>query len=122
VSDIRVLVVDDEDDMRALVSATIEMADEGLMVAGEAADGEEAIAMWREQRPKVVVLDERMPGPSGVETAQRILAEDPEQAIVLFTAYPDPDLFRTAMQLGIRYCLSKPEIRRLPDALWALGA
>jgi DNA-binding NarL/FixJ family response regulator len=120
-SDIRVLVVDDEDDMRALVSATIEMADEGLSVSGEAADGVEAIAMWRAQRPEVVVLDERMPGQSGIQTAERILAEDPDQAIVLFTAFPDPDLFEAATRLGIRVCLAKPDIRHLPGTLWALG-
>jgi YesN/AraC family two-component response regulator len=120
-SDIRVLIVDDEDDMRALVSATIEMAHEGLSVAGEAADGAEAIAMWRAQRPEVVVLDERMPGQSGIQIAERILAEDPDQAIVLFTAYPDPELFASATRLGVRVCLAKPDIRRLPDAIWALG-
>src|SRR5205823_10373712 len=61
VSDMRVLIVDDEEDMRALVRATIEVANAGLSVAGEAASGEAAVSTWREERPEVVVLDQRMP-------------------------------------------------------------
>jgi DNA-binding NarL/FixJ family response regulator len=117
----RVLIVDDEEDMRALVRATIEVANEGLSVAGEAADGEAAIDKWREQRPEVVVLDQRMPGVSGLETAGRILEEHPGQAIVLFSSYLDPDVLAAARRLGIRVCLSKDNIRQLPDVLWHTG-
>src|SRR2546423_1430417 len=92
VSDIRVLVVDDEEDMRALMAATIATANEGLAVAGQASGGEEAIARWREERPEIVVMDQRMPGVTGVQAAERILAEEPDQAIVLFTAYVDAEL------------------------------
>src|SRR3954471_19875886 len=84
VSEMRVLIVDDEEDMRGLVRATIEVANEGLTVAAEAADGETAVSIVREQHPEVVVLDQRMPGVTGLETARRILDEHPEQAIVLF--------------------------------------
>src|SRR5947209_10065646 len=87
VSEMRVLIVDDEEDMRALVRATIEIANEGLTVAAEAADGESAVDIVRAERPEVVVLDHRMPGISGLDTARRILAEHPEQAIVLFSSF-----------------------------------
>ena len=118
-SDLRVLIVDDEEDMRALVRATIEIADEGLSVAAEATDGEDAVSKWRAERPEVVVMDQRMPGVSGLETAERILAEHPEQAIVLFSSYLDPDITRAAARLGIRTCLPKDDIRQLPDVLWS---
>src|SRR3954452_6740164 len=75
VSEMRVLIVDDEEDMRALVRATIEIANEGLTVAAEAPDGETAVDLVRTEHPEVVVLDHRMPGTSGLETARRILAE-----------------------------------------------
>jgi YesN/AraC family two-component response regulator len=119
VSEMRVLIVDDEDDMRALVRATIEIANEGLTVAGEAADGETAVNLVRESRPEVVVLDQRMPGPTGLDTAQRILAEHPDQAIVLFSSYLDRDVLLKAERLGVRMCLAKHDIRQLPDAIWA---
>jgi len=119
VSEVRVLIVDDEDDMRALVRATIEIANEGLSVAAEADDGETAVNTWREERPEVVVLDQRMPGVSGLETAKRILAEYPEQAIVLFSSYLDGDVTREAARMGIRRCLAKDDIKQLPDVLWS---
>ena|SRR5438105_6079460 len=118
-AEMRVLIVDDEEDMRALMRATIDVANEGLLVTGEAVDGEEAVAKWRRDRPEIVVLDQRMPGVTGLEAAGRILAEDPSQAIVLFTAYLDEALAQAAARLGVRACLSKEEIRRLPEILWA---
>jgi DNA-binding NarL/FixJ family response regulator len=117
----RILIVDDEEDMRALVRATIEIANKGLEVSGEAADGEAAIAQWRADRPEVIVLDQRMPGATGLETAQQILAEHPEQAIVLFTAFLDDAIRRSARRLGISV-LAKQDIQRLPQALWDLEA
>ncbi|MBV8387678.1 MAG: response regulator, partial [Acidimicrobiia bacterium] len=87
-----VLIVDDEEDMRALLRSTIEIANQGLHVAGEAADGEDAVKQWRETRPEIVVLDQRMPGATGLEVAEQILAEHPEQAIILLSAYLDPDI------------------------------
>ena len=115
----RVVIVDDEDDMRALVRATIEIANDGLTVTAEASDGETAVSIVREERPEVVVLDHRMPGVSGLETAKRILAEHPDQAIVLFSSYLDRDVRRSAERLGVRVCLAKDDIRQLPDVIWA---
>lgn len=117
-SEMRVLIVDDEDDMRALVRATIEIANEGLKVAGEASDGESAVDIVRSEHPQVVVLDQRMPGISGLDTARRILAENPDQAIVLFSSYLDRDVIVAAQRMGVRMCLAKDDIRQLPDVLW----
>ena len=116
----RTLIVDDEEDMRFLVRAVIEAANNGLSVSGEAADGEEALERWREHRPEVVVLDQRMPGMSGLEVAERILAEHPEQRIILFSAYLDDETAAEASRLGVELCLTKSEYGRLPEALWRL--
>ena len=117
-SEMRVLIVDDEEDMRALVRATIEIANDGLTVAAEAPDGETAMNLVRSERPEVVVIDHRMPGSTGLDTARRILAEHPDQAIVLFSSYLDRDVLLTAERLGIRVCLAKDDIRHLPDVIW----
>ncbi len=117
-SEMRVLIVDDEEDMRALVRATIEIANDGLMVAGEVADGATAVEFVRDEHPQVVVLDHRMPGITGLDTARRILAENPDQAIVLFSSYLDHDVIVAAQRIGVRMCLPKDHIRHLPDALW----
>jgi DNA-binding NarL/FixJ family response regulator len=119
---LRALIVDDDDDMRFLVRMTIEVANHGLSVAGEASSGDEALASIDADRPGVVVLDYRMPGMSGLETAEAILANDPDQPIVLFSAYLDTDTVDRAKQLGVRTCLAKTEVDRLPETLWQLAA
>lgn len=113
-----VLVVDDEPDMRVLVHAVIDTANQGLRVVGEAASGEEAIRRWREIRPDVILLDHRMPGMSGLEAAERILAEEPEQWIILFSAYLDSATIARAEELGIREWLGKDNVAAIPEALW----
>jgi DNA-binding NarL/FixJ family response regulator len=112
------LIVDDEPDMRFLVRRTVE-AGGHLSVVGEASTGDEAIRRFRELRPDAIVLDQRMTGLSGLDTAERILAEEPGQVIVLFTALYDADLARRAAEVGIRACLSKTELSCLVAALLA---
>src|SRR5579864_2351812 len=83
------LIVDDEEDIRMLVRLTIERADEPLEIIGEATTGEQAVEFCRETRPDVILLDYRLPGISGLDVAELILAEQPDQRIVLFSAYLD---------------------------------
>jgi two-component system, chemotaxis family, chemotaxis protein CheY len=110
-----VLIVDDEPDIRLLVRYLVEKAD--WSVAGEASSGEEAVDRWRQLRPDVVVLDQLMPGISGLEVAARILAEAADQPIVLFTHMKDERLVRAAAEIGIRACLSKGNLHGLMPAL-----
>jgi DNA-binding NarL/FixJ family response regulator len=117
----RALIVDDDDDMRFLVRTIIEAANEGLAVAGEARDGDEAVERWRSVRPDVVVLDYRMPGRTGLDVAAEILAEQPDQSIILFSAYLDDDTRQRADDIGVRACLSKDAYDELPAALWRYG-
>lgn len=117
----RTLIVDDDEDMRFLLRALIERSDKGLMVAAEASGGDEAIEQWRAVRPDVIVLDHRMPGRTGLQVAEQILAETPGQSIILFSAYLDADLVTRASAVGIRACISKDRYDDIPDALWRYG-
>jgi CheY-like chemotaxis protein len=119
---LRALIVDDDSDMRYLVRMTIEVANHGLEVAGEVDSGEAALESVEQDRPGVVVLDHRMPGLTGLETAQRLLADDPRQPIILFSAYLDADTIAQANALGVRACLDKNDVDQLPEALWQLAA
>lgn len=110
-----VLIVDDESDIRFLVRRLVEKAD--WRVAGEATSGAEAVTRCRELHPDVVVLDQRMPGLTGLETAARILAENRAQVIILFTLVKDEALTRRATALGVRTCLSKNDLNDLMPAL-----
>jgi YesN/AraC family two-component response regulator len=113
-----VLIVDDERDMRSLLRMLIDEANHGLKVVGEAEDGVGALQQWRQQRPTVIVLDNRMPGMTGLEIAEEILRHEPEQPIVLFTAYADHVTVATAASLGVQ-CLDKTELSRIPASIWA---
>ncbi len=119
---LRALIVDDDSDMRLLVRMTIEVANHGLAVSGEAVDGTEAIAVFERDRPEVIVLDNRMPGLSGIETARQILRDHPEQSIILFSAYLDAATVAEATALGVRACIDKTDVDQLPAALWQLAA
>src|SRR5689334_25260849 len=101
-----VLIVDDERDMRTVLRLLIDEANHGLKVVAEAEDGVEALQQWRQRKPTVIVLDNRMPGMTGLEIAEEILRHEPDQPIVLFTAYADHVTVETAASLGVR-CLSK---------------
>jgi DNA-binding NarL/FixJ family response regulator len=117
----RALIVDDDDDMRFLLRVLIETANEGLAVAGEARTASEAVSQWREHQPDVVVLDQRMPDRSGLDVAAEMLAERPDQSIILFSAFLDDETIARAEALGVRACLSKDRYDELPAALWHYG-
>jgi len=111
------LIVDDDEDMRTLVRSIIIAANEGLQVGGEAADGHEAVSRWRDLQPDVIVLDQRMPGLSGLEVAAHIFAERPDQRIILFSAYLDADIRARAADLGIATCVAKTDVFELPATI-----
>jgi DNA-binding NarL/FixJ family response regulator len=114
------LIVDDQDDVRLLVRMIIEAANKGLFVSGEAASGQEAVERLDETDPAVVVVDEMMPGLSGIETASLILRRRPGQPIILCTAYLDAELVARASAAGIQVCLPKEQAADLPGTIRAL--
>jgi len=101
------LIVDDDVDVRLLVQLLIDQANEGLRVVGQAATGQEALTMRRELDVDVVVLDHRMPGLSGLETATAMLAEAPDLPIILYSAFADPRMVAEARRVGVRECVEK---------------
>ncbi len=80
----RVLVVDDHPSFRSCARALLSA--EGFEVVGEAADGTTALALAEELAPELVLLDIRLPDIDGFEVASRLLAGDPELAIVLVSS------------------------------------
>ena len=110
-----VLIVDDEEDMRVLVRAIISSGD--ISVVGEAADGVQALARSDELDPDVIVLDQMMPGMTGLETARLILERRPGQAILLFSAFLNDELRAEADAIGVSGCLTKDQVGRIGDAI-----
>ena len=121
-----ILIVDDDLDMRLLVRTAIELANDGLQVVGEAADGNQALATWRALSgppvPDVVILDNRMPGLTGLEVAAQILSERPDQIVILYTAFVDRAVEAEAARIGVAACVSKSDHVELPELIKQLAA
>jgi CheY-like chemotaxis protein len=118
-AEVTILVVDDDPDMRMLACAILSST--GITVVGEAADGYEAIDCLRDLDPPpvptVVLLDNRMPGPSGLTIAARLLERNPAQLIVLFSAYLTDETVAEARRLGVAACVSKKQVVELPGII-----
>lgn len=98
--------MDDHPAVRAGLAAVI-LADDDMVVAGQADTGEQAVALYREHRPDVVLMDLRMPVLGGVEATQRITAEFPDARVLALTTYQgDADVAR-ALDAGARGYLLK---------------
>lgn len=95
----RLLLVDDHDFMRAGLRFVLE-AKTDLVVAGEASDGEEAVALCREVRADVVLMDITMPRMDGIEATRLIKAEMPETAVLVLTSHVAEDLLMEAIAAG----------------------
>jgi DNA-binding NarL/FixJ family response regulator len=119
--DIRVLLVDDEEDMRLVMRVGLNLANDDLVVVGEAADGQSALLMADRLDPTIVVLDQRMPGLSGMETAAALLERRPGQRMMLCSAFLDDALREEALAAGFRQCIEKNEIPQLPELLRAMA-
>jgi len=89
------------------------VVDDGLKVSCEASSGPEALAKLDSCDPRVVVLDQMMPGMNGIETAIRIKSERPAQLVILCTAFLDPTI-AGALAAGVNAVLHKDDITTLP--------
>src|SRR3546814_10654157 len=82
--------------------------------------GDEALQVRRRLDVDVVVLDHRMPGLTGLETATAMLAEAPDLPIVLYSAFTDERMAAEARSIGIRECVAKGDAPRLISVLRGL--
>jgi DNA-binding NarL/FixJ family response regulator len=120
---IRVLVVDDTDHVRRMLATMLSV--DGFEVVGESADGNAAIEALDDAQPDVVVIDYKMPTLNGLETARLIRERRPDQHVILYTAFVDEEVERSAADIGVAVCLGKvegvgsleKEIRRLTQGL-----
>ncbi|HUR19146.1 MAG TPA: response regulator [Acidimicrobiales bacterium] len=108
-----VLVVEDDDDMRHTLWVLLEQRG---WVVDEAADGEAALARWSNAPDGIVLLDQRMPGMTGMEVARRMRKDGFGGPILLYSAYLQPELQAKAAALDVQ-TLEKANFAELFDVL-----
>jgi DNA-binding NarL/FixJ family response regulator len=96
------------DDHPAMVEAVIGVLEEhGVEVVARARDGEDAAAKIESRRPKVAIIDLRMPRLSGIEVARQAQRTSPKTAVILYTAHGERALLTEALDAGARGFLLK---------------
>lgn len=116
---IRILIADDH----AIVLAglqTLLSLEPGIQIAATAESGAEAVERFRETKPDAALLDLRMPGMDGVETARRILIEFPSARILILTTFESEEDIHRALQTGVSGYLLKESKR--PELVAAIRA
>jgi two-component system, response regulator, stage 0 sporulation protein F len=103
--DRRVLIVDDDTEMRALLLDVLK--GEGYEV-GEAKDGAEAVLALRAKRFDLILMDKNMPGPSGLDLLPGLRRVCPGSPIIMMTAFGDVPSYMEAMEKGAVEFLFKP--------------
>lgn len=96
---LRVVIADDHGVVRQGIRGVLE-AIEGLDVAGEAADGDEALRMVRELEPDVVILDVNMPGRTGLEVATELREDANPVRVLILSMHDDPEYVLQAVRSG----------------------
>jgi DNA-binding NarL/FixJ family response regulator len=115
---VAVLTVDDQALFRTAAMAVVD-ATPGFEVVGEAASGEEALQLSARVRPDLVLLDVRMPGMDGVETARRLAEFDPGVVVVLISLEDTADVAARAQGSGAVAFVAKERLcPTLLSSLW----
>ncbi|HEX4166504.1 MAG TPA: response regulator transcription factor [Bryobacteraceae bacterium] len=103
---IRILSVDDHELVRKGIAAIL-ATEADLELVGEAADGAEAIRLYRQYLPDVTLMDLRLPDQNGIQATREIREQHPEARIIALTSYDgDQDIYR-ALEAGVRGYLLK---------------
>jgi PAS domain S-box-containing protein len=93
------VIVDDDDDVRVLIRTRLRVS--GLFdVVGEGADGAEAVALAKEHRPSLMLLDVSMPGVDGLEALPRVRQVSPNTRVVMFSGFEEQGLVEKTRELG----------------------
>jgi len=103
---INILIADDLQFIKLVLRDLVEKA--GFRVVGEASNGEEAVELFQDKRPDVVLMDITMPKMDGLTALKKILKIDPGANIIMCSALGQQTLIVQALQMGAKDFIVKP--------------
>ncbi|MGI9349945.1 MAG: response regulator transcription factor [Rhizobiaceae bacterium] len=103
---IRILIADDHELVREGLKARLKLSG-SMEICGEAGSGQEAVKLDKLLDPDVIFLDISMPGMTGLEAAERILAQSPQRKIVFLSIYDNPEYVSESLRVGAKGYLLK---------------
>jgi DNA-binding NarL/FixJ family response regulator len=119
---VKVLIVDDDDLMRAGLRAVLSSDDE-IEVIGEAGDGRSALLQARAVKPDVVLMDVRMPDLDGISATRELLAVSPELKVAILTTFERDEYIFGALSAGASgFLLKRTKPEELIAAIHTLAA
>lgn len=104
----RIILVDDEEEVRKSIIRKIDWQAVGFTVVGDAENGEDALEKIEALEPDVVLTDIRMPYMDGLTLAEKIRQRYPSMKIVIFSGYDDFDYAKRAIKLNVTEYILKP--------------
>lgn len=115
----RVLVVDD-DVLVEMSLTTILTSDADIEVVAKGHDGTEAVALYKEHKPDLVLMDIQMKQMSGLEAAKEIFAFDRDAKILLLTTFSDSEYIQEALSIGVKGYILKQDFEAIIPAVKAV--
>jgi len=119
---IRVVLVDDQTLVRQGIRSLLQLAGD-IAIAGEAGDGDEALATIAREQPDVVLLDVRMPKKNGLDVLRELKTRDLRPPVILLTTFDDDEALLAAVRAGAKgYLLKDVSLEQLTEAIRAVAA
>ena len=114
------IVIIDDDNLVSLSLNTILSAQDDIEVSAVGDSGQQAVKLYEEHMPDVMLMDIRMQGMTGLEAAEKILAKYPDAKILLLTTFSDDEYIVKALRLGAKGYLLKQDYASILPALRAV--
>mgnify|MGYP001236528617 CR=1 FL=1 len=118
----KILIVDDQYGIRVLLQEVLSLDGYETLTAE---DGKEALRLFDQYRPDLVILDMKMPGMNGLDILRAIRKRPSDVQVFMMTAYGELDMIKEATRLGVKQYFTKPfDIEQLRQSVrdWFAGA
>ena len=106
----KLMIVDDEPEIRSHIKNTVEWDKLGLLLVGEAGDADTAMEIAMLHRPQFVIMDICLPGKDGLALAEELIAQNPEVKLLVVSGFQDFSYAQKAISIGASDYLTKPVV------------